>query len=29
MFKDLRSRLLAMIDWFIPDELRINTAKLW
>jgi signal transduction histidine kinase len=29
MFKDLRGRLLAMIDWFIPDELRINTAKLW
>jgi signal transduction histidine kinase len=29
MLNDLSNRLLAVIDWFIPAELRINTANLW
>jgi len=29
MLAKLRERLIAVIDWFIPVELRINTANLW
>jgi signal transduction histidine kinase len=29
MLNDLSNRLLAVIDWFVPAELRINTANLW
>jgi signal transduction histidine kinase len=29
MLNDLSNRLLRIIDWFIPAELRANTANLW
>jgi signal transduction histidine kinase len=29
MLNDLSVRLLGIIDWFIPAELRTNTANLW
>jgi signal transduction histidine kinase len=29
MLNDLSDRLLRIIDWFIPVELRFNTADLW
>jgi signal transduction histidine kinase len=29
MFNNLSEHLLETIDWFVPAELRINTAKLW
>lgn len=29
MLTELSGRLLGMIDWFIPEQLRINTANLW
>ena len=29
MFSDLSDRLIKIIDWFVPVELRINTANLW
>lgn len=29
MLNDLVDRLLKTIDWFVPAELRQNTAKLW
>ncbi len=29
MLNDLSNRLLRIIDWFIPAELRTNTANLW
>ena len=29
MLNDLSDRLIRIIDWFIPAELRINTANLW
>ena len=29
MLNDLSDRLLKIIDWFIPVELRFNTADLW
>lgn len=29
MFSNLSDRLIGLIDWFVPGELRINTANLW
>lgn len=29
MFNSFSDRLLRAIDWFIPDELRTNTANFW
>ena len=29
MFSDFSDRLLRIVDWFIPAELRTNTANLW
>jgi signal transduction histidine kinase len=29
MLNDVGDRLLKIIDWFVPPELRINTANLW
>lgn len=29
MLNDLSARALKAIDWFVPPELRINTANLW
>lgn len=29
MLNDISNRLLGIIDWFIPVELRSNTANLW
>jgi len=29
MFSDLSERLLRIIDWFVPAELRASTANLW
>jgi signal transduction histidine kinase len=29
MLNEISNRLLIIIDWFIPGELRINTANLW
>jgi signal transduction histidine kinase len=29
MLNNLTERLLRAVDWFVPAELRINTAKLW
>jgi signal transduction histidine kinase len=29
MFNDISERLLKIVDWFVPAELRNNTANLW
>src|ERR1700761_7348479 len=29
MLNHLSERLLRFIDWFIPEQLRLNTAILW
>jgi signal transduction histidine kinase len=29
MFSNLSVRLLRLVDWFVPAELRINNANLW